>query len=143
MTDVVTTILPETKPRYLMGVGTPENILECVALGIDMFDCVMPTRNARHGLLYTYDGIINIKNSKWKYDFSAIDERNICFVDISYNKSYLRHLFNTNEMLAAMIASVHNLAFYLDLVKTAREKIITGEFYEWKNSVLPRLKQKL
>lgn len=143
MTDVVTTILPETKPRYLMGVGTPENILECVALGIDMFDCVMPTRNARHGLLYTYDGIINIKNSQWKYDFSAIDERNICFVDTAYNKSYLRHLFNTNELLAAMIASVHNLAFYLDLVKTAREKIRTGEFYEWKNSLLPRLKQKI
>lgn len=143
ITDAVTDILPVEKPRYLMGVGTPENILQGIALGIDMFDCVMPTRNARHGLLYTYDGIINIKNSKWKYDFSPIDERGICFVDTEYTKAYLRHLFSVDEMLGAMIASVHNLAFYLHLVKTAREKILKGEFLEWKKEVEKNLSRKI
>ncbi len=139
MVDVVTEILPKSKPRYLMGVGTPENILENIALGIDMFDCVLPTRNARHGLLYTYNGIINIKNSKWKYDFSPIDEMSISYVDMAYTKAYLRHLFSINEVLGATIASIHNLAFYLDLVKSAREKIITGEFSKWKKDIVKKI----
>lgn len=143
MTEIVTNILPTSKPRYLMGVGTPENILESIALGIDMFDCVLPTRNARHGLLYTYDGIINIKNSKWKYDFSPINERGIVYVDIEYSKSYLRHLFSVNEILGAMIASIHNLAFYLHLVKTAREKIKEGTFTKWKNEIIPNLSRRI
>ncbi|GAB4209046.1 MAG: tRNA guanosine(34) transglycosylase Tgt [Bacteroidia bacterium] len=143
MTNIVTDILPENKPRYLMGVGTPENILESIALGIDMFDCVMPTRNARHGLLYTYNGIINIKNSKWKYDFSPIDEACITYVDVQYTKAYLRHLFSVDEMLAAMIASVHNLGFYLHLVQTAREKILRGEFEEWKERVQESISKKI
>lgn len=143
MTDVVTDILPVDKPRYLMGVGTPVNILESIALGIDMFDCVIPTRNARHGLLYTYDGIINIKNEKWKYDFSPIDENGICDVDITYNKAYLRHLFSVNEVLGARIATVHNLAFYLHLVRTAREKIQAGEFVRWKKEMIQKLSRKL
>lgn len=143
ITEQVTNFLPASKPRYLMGVGTPENILETIALGIDMFDCVIPTRNARHGLLYTYDGIINIKNSKWKYDFSPIDERGICFADREYTKAYLRHLFHVNELLAAMIASIHNLSFYMDLIKTAREKIYSAEFTEWKKQVIPKIKQRL
>jgi queuine tRNA-ribosyltransferase len=143
MTEVVTEILPKNKPRYLMGVGTPENILEGIARGIDMFDCVMPTRNARHGLLYTYNGIINIKNSKWKYDFSPIDESGKSYVDTYYSKAYLRHLFSVDEMLGAMIASVHNLSFYLDLVKTAREKIIEGNFDVWKKDMIENLGRKL
>jgi queuine tRNA-ribosyltransferase len=143
MTEIVTSILPTSKPRYLMGVGTPENILESIALGIDMFDCVLPTRNARHGLLYTYDGIINIKNSKWKYDFSPIDERGIVYVDSEYSKAYLRHLFSVNEILGAMIASIHNLGLYLHLVKTAREKIKEGTFTKWKNEIIPNLSRRL
>lgn len=143
MVDVVTDILPKHKPRYLMGVGTPENILECIGLGVDMFDCVMPTRNARHGLLYTYNGIINIKNEKWKYDFSPIDEMGICDIDTMYTKAYLRHLFHAQEILGAMIASIHNLAFYLHLVKTAREKIQSGEFTAWKKQILDQLKRRL
>lgn len=143
MTDIVTNILPSEKPRYLMGVGTPENILESISLGIDMFDCVMPTRNARHGLLYTYNGIINIKNSKWKYDFSPIDENEICWVDTAYSKSYLRHLFSVNEILGAMIATIHNLAFYLHLVKSAREKILNGEFEIWKKEIIKNLSNKI
>ncbi len=143
MTEIVTSILPTSKPRYLMGVGTPENILESIALGIDMFDCVLPTRNARHGLLYTYDGIINIKNSKWKYDFSPIDERGMVYVDSEYSKAYLRHLFSVNEILGAMIASIHNLGFYLHLVKTAREKIKEGTFTKWKNEIIPNLSKRL
>jgi len=143
MTEIVTSILPTSKPRYLMGVGTPENILESIALGIDMFDCVLPTRNARHGLLYTYDGIINIKNSKWKYDFSPIDDRGIVYVDSEYSKAYLRHLFSVNEILGAMIASIHNLGLYLHLVKTAREKIKEGTFTKWKNEIIPNLSRRL
>lgn len=126
-----------------MGVGTPVNILENIALGIDMFDCVMPTRNARHGLLFTRNGIINIKNEKWKTDFSMIDAESDCFADTQYTKAYLRHLFHCDEMLGAQIASIHNLAFYLWLVKQAREKIAEGRFANWKNEMVARLGQRL
>ena len=143
LTDLVTDILPKEKPRYLMGVGTPANILEGIALGIDMFDCVMPTRNARHGLLFTNEGIINIRNEKWKDDHSAIDESGTSFVDQNYSKAYLRHLFHSEEMLGAMIATNHNLAFYLSLVKQAREKIIEGNFLQWKNEMVPVLECRL
>jgi queuine tRNA-ribosyltransferase len=143
MTDVVTTILPKDKPRYLMGVGNPVNILEAIALGVDMFDCVMPTRNARHGLLFTNEGIINIKNLKWKNDFSPLDESGTTFVDRDYSKAYLRHLLICNELLAAQIASVHNLGFYLNLVKQARLKILDGSFVEWKNKMVIQLAQRL
>ncbi|MGZ3882777.1 MAG: tRNA guanosine(34) transglycosylase Tgt [Bacteroidia bacterium] len=143
MTEVVCTILPADKPRYLMGVGTPVNILESIALGIDMFDCVMPTRNARHGLLYTRNGIINIKNEKWKDDFSPVDPDGTCFVDHAYTKAYLRHLLVCSELLASQIASVHNLAFYLWLVKEARQKIIEGTFAEWKAKMVIQLAQRL
>jgi queuine tRNA-ribosyltransferase len=139
MTELVCGILPKDKPRYLMGVGTPVNILESIALGIDMFDCVMPTRNARHGLLYTQEGIINIKNQKWANDFSVIDENANSFVDTQYTKAYLRHLIKCNEMLGAMIASLHNLGFYLWLVKEARRKIVEGEFAEWKKMMVKKL----
>ena len=143
MTEVVTNILPKDKPRYLMGVGTPANILESIALGIDMFDCVMPTRNARHGLLFTSNGIINIRNEKWKNDFSVLDENGTTFVDKEYSKAYLRHLLVCNELLAAQIASVHNLGFYLWLVKEARKKIIEGTFLEWKNKMVKQVTQRL
>lgn len=143
MTEVVTNILPKDKPRYLMGVGTPVNILESIALGIDMFDCVMPTRNARHGLLFTQNGIINIRNEKWKNDFSPLDENGTTYVDKEYTKAYLRHLLVCNELLAAQIASVHNLGFYLWLVKEARKKIIEGTFIEWKNKMVIQLAQRL
>ncbi len=143
MTEVVNDILPKDKPRYLMGVGTPVNILECIALGVDMFDCVMPTRNARHGLLFTSQGIINIRNEKWKNDFSVLDENGTAFVDKEYSKAYLRHLLVCNELLAAQIASIHNLAFYLWLVNQARQKIIDGIFMEWKNKMVIQLAQRL
>jgi queuine tRNA-ribosyltransferase len=143
MTDLVCSILPKEKPRYLMGVGTPANILECIALGIDMFDCVMPTRNARHGLLFTQNGIINIRNEKWKNDFSALDEAGHTFVDSTYTKAYLRHLLVCNELLAAQIASVHNLGFYLWLVNEARKKIKEGEFLTWKNKMVKQVTQRL
>lgn len=143
ITDLVTDILPKEKPRYLMGVGTPWNILECIALGVDQFDCVMPTRNARNGMLFTWNGVMNMKNAKWKDDFSPLDELGTSFVDCEYSKAYVRHLFVAEEYLGKQIASVHNLAFYLDLVRTARKHIIEGDFYEWKNSVVPRLKQRL
>lgn len=143
MTEVVTTILPKDKPRYLMGVGTPMNILESIALGIDMFDCVMPTRNARHGLLFTQNGIINIRNEKWKNDFSVLDENGTTFVDKEYSKAYLRHLLVCNELLAAQIASIHNLGLYLWLVKEARLKILEGNFVEWKNKMVKQLAQRL
>ncbi len=143
MTEVVTNILPKDKPRYLMGVGTPANILESIALGIDMFDCVMPTRNARHGLLFTQNGIINIKNEKWKNDFSPLDEQGITFADRHYTKAYLRHLLVCNELLAAQIASVHNLGFYLWLVKEARKRILDGTFIEWKNKMVKQVAQRL
>ena len=143
ITDEVTDILPKEKPRYLMGVGTPWNILESIALGIDMMDCVMPTRNARNGMLFTWQGVINIKNEKWKRDFGPLDQFGTSIVDRDYSKAYVRHLFVSKEYLAKQIASIHNLAFYLDLVKTARQHILAGDFYEWKNSVIPQLKQRL
>ena len=143
MTELVCAMLPKEKPRYLMGVGTPVNILESIALGIDMFDCVMPTRNARHGLLYTSEGIINIKNEKWKSDFSPIDPNGKSYVDQQYSKAYLRHLFRSQEILAAMIASLHNLAFYLWLVGEARQKILDGSFAEWKEQMVKKLDQRL
>ncbi|HEX7414329.1 MAG TPA: tRNA guanosine(34) transglycosylase Tgt [Bacteroidia bacterium] len=143
MTDMICDILPKDKPRYLMGVGTPVNILECIALGVDMMDCVMPTRNARHGLLFTRNGIINIRNEKWKNDFSTIDAESHCFADTQYNKAYLRHLFACNEMLGMQIASLHNLGFYLELVGEARKQIIAGTFADWKNRMVTRLGQRL
>ena len=143
MLEVVCPILPEDKPRYLMGVGTPANILEGIARGVDMFDCVMPTRNGRNGMLFTWNGIMNMRNRKWADDFSPIDPEGASFVDRHYTKAYLRHLFIAGEMFAAMIATEHNLAFYLDLVRTAREHIIAGDFTAWKNAVLPRLTARL
>lgn len=126
-----------------MGVGTPANILECIALGIDMFDCVMPTRNARNGMLFTKNGIINIRNEKWKNDFSALDENGTSFVDTYYTKAYLRHLVISKEILASQIATLHNLSFYLWLVTEARNKIKEGTFSEWKNEVTPRLAERI
>ncbi len=143
MTDLVCDVLPKDKPRYLMGVGTPANILECIALGIDMFDCVMPTRNARHGLLFTKNGIINIKNEKWKNDFSPIEIDGASEVDTRYSKAYLRHLLVCGEHLAAQIASIHNLAFYLWLVKEARKQILNNTFVEWKNEMVIKISQRL
>lgn len=143
ITDEVTDILPIDKPRYLMGVGTPWNILESIGLGIDMMDCVMPTRNARNAMLFTWHGIMNMKNERWKADFSPLDEFGTSFVDTAYSKAYVRHLFVSKEYLAKQIASIHNLAFYLDLVKVAREHIVVGDFYQWKDSIIPQLKQRL
>ncbi|MBK7429146.1 MAG: tRNA guanosine(34) transglycosylase Tgt [Saprospiraceae bacterium] len=143
MTDLVCQILPDEKPRYLMGVGTPANILECIALGIDMFDCVMPTRNARHGLLFTTEGIINIKNLKWKTDFTALDTGLDNFASTTYSKAYLRHLIYSGELLGAQIASLHNLSFYLWLVKEARKQILEGRFSDWKNAILPKISRRL
>ena len=143
MTDLVCDILPADKPRYLMGVGTPENILECIALGIDMFDCVMPTRNARNGMLFTTQGIINIRNEKWKDDLSAIDLELGGYVSTLHSKAYLRHLIINKEILGAQIASIHNLTFYLWLVKQARQKIEEGIFAEWKNKMVKVVSQRL
>ncbi|MFD2890771.1 tRNA guanosine(34) transglycosylase Tgt [Flavobacterium chuncheonense] len=143
MTEVVTAILPEDKPRYLMGVGTPINILENIALGIDMFDCVMPTRNARNGMLFTANGTINIKNKKWEADFSPIDEMGHTFVDLEYSKSYLRHLFAANEYLGKQIATIHNLGFYMWLVREARRQILAGTFREWKDRMVVQMSQRL
>jgi queuine tRNA-ribosyltransferase len=143
MTDLVCSILPADKPRYLMGVGTPANILECIALGVDMFDCVMPTRNARNGMLFTWNGTINMKNKKWESDFSPLDESGDSYVDSYYTKAYVRHLFAANEILALQIASVHNLNFYLRMVEKAREKIIEGTFAAWKDETVKRLSVRL
>ncbi|WP_283637436.1 tRNA guanosine(34) transglycosylase Tgt [Aquaticitalea lipolytica] len=143
MTEVVTAILPEDKPRYLMGVGTPINILENIALGIDMFDCVMPTRNARNGMLFTAHGSINIKNKKWEADFSPVDEMGITFVDTDYTKAYLRHLFTVNERLGAQIATIHNLGFYLWLVREARKHILAGDFKTWKDMMVKQMDNRL
>ena len=143
MTDVVCEILPEDKPRYLMGVGTPINILENIALGIDMFDCVMPTRNARNGMLFTAHGTINIKNKKWEDDFSPIDEMGITFVDTEYSKAYLRHLFAANEYLGKQIATIHNLGFYMWLVREARKHILAGDFREWKDKMVKQMDKRL
>ncbi|TMU50790.1 tRNA guanosine(34) transglycosylase Tgt [Flagellimonas algicola] len=143
MAELVCDILPEDKPRYLMGVGTPINILENIALGVDMFDCVMPTRNARNGMLFTAHGTINIKNKKWEADFSPIDEMRITFVDTEYSKAYLRHLFAANEYLGKQIATIHNLGFYLWLVRTARERILAGGFQEWKTKMVQQMDKRL
>ncbi len=143
MSDLVCSYLPEDKPRYLMGVGTPANILENIALGVDMFDCVMPTRNGRNGMIFTSEGIINIKNKKWERDFSPLDPNGTSFVDSDYSKAYLRHLFAANEYLGRQIASLHNLRFYLWLVDEAREKIIDGTFASWKNVMVEKLQTRL
>lgn len=143
MTDLVCGILPKDKPRYLMGVGTPANILENIALGIDLFDCVMPTRNARNGMLFTKNGILNMRNEKWRSDFSMIDPDGESFVDQAYSKAYLRHLIVSKEILGAQIASLHNLAFYLWLVKEARKQIMEGGFTEWKNKMVKQVQQRL
>ena len=141
--EIVNEILPKDKPRYLMGVGTPINILEGIERGIDMFDCVMPTRNARNGMLFTSEGTINIKNKKWENDFSPIDENGTTFVDKLYNKAYLKHLIISNEILGAQIASIHNLGFYLNLVKQAREHIENNDFRIWKKDMVYKLNQRL
>lgn len=143
ITDEVCAILPADKPRYLMGVGTPANLLECIALGIDMFDCVMPTRNARNGMLFTSEGIINIRNEKWKEVFTEVDPNGSCFVDQYYSRAYLRHLTISKEILAAQIATLHNLSFYINLVTEARKQIKAGTFAEWKNSTVKKLEHKL
>ena len=139
MTDVVTDILPADRPRYLMGVGTPANILESIGLGIDMFDCVMPTRNARNGQIFTSEGIINLRNKKWANDFSPLDPNGTSYVDQAYSKAYMRHLIHSNEYLGKQIASIHNLAFYLWLVKEARKHILAGDFRSWKDQMVPKL----
>jgi len=143
MTDIVCDILPEDKPRYLMGVGTPINILENIALGVDMFDCVMPTRNARNGMLFTAHGSINIKNKKWENDFSAIDDMGITYVDTLYSKAYLRHLFASKELLGKQIASIHNLGFYLWLTREARKHILLGDFAVWKDKMVKQMNKRL
>ncbi|MDD4544729.1 MAG: tRNA guanosine(34) transglycosylase Tgt [Bacteroidales bacterium] len=143
LTELCCSILPKEKPRYLMGVGTPENILECIDLGIDMFDCVMPTRNGRNGMLFTSEGIMNMKNNKWKDDYSCLDENGTSFVDSYYTKAYLRHLFVSNEILALQIASIHNLSFYLWLVTQARQHIVEGDFKSWKEIMVKKLKTRL
>ena len=143
MTEVVCNVLPSEKPRYLMGVGTPINLLENISLGVDMFDCVMPTRNARNGMLFTSKGKINIKNEKWKNDFSAIDNDNHSYVDTYYSKAYLRHLFTVKESVGRQIATIHNLAFYMWLVREARKHIISGDFLSWKNKMVKQMNNKL
>ena len=143
MLEVTCPILPQNKPRYLMGVGTPANILESIDRGIDMFDCVMPTRNGRNGMLFTWNGIMNMRNAKWTDDFTPLDPQGTSFVDSYYTKGYIHHLFIAKEMFAAMVASEHNLAFYLDLVRTAREHILQGDFHSWKSAVVPQLMQRL
>ena len=143
MTEVVTAVLPKDKPRYLMGVGTPINILENIALGIDMFDCVMPTRNARNGMLFTAHGTMNMKNKKWENDFSQLDEMGITFVDREYSKAYVRHLFAADEFLGKQIATIHNLGFYMWLVREARKHIIAGDFRAWKNMMVKQMDKRL
>ena len=143
MTEVVCHVLPKDKPRYLMGVGTPINLLENIALGVDMFDCVLPTRNARNGMLFTAEGIINIKNKKWENDFSPIDPAGYCFADTDYSKAYVRHLFTVNEMLGKQICTLHNLSFYLWLVREARKHILAGDFTAWKNKMVRQLNTRL
>ena len=143
MIGVVNRVLPQDKPRYLMGVGTPENILEAIALGVDMFDCVMPTRNGRNGMLFTTEGIINIKNKKWERDFSPLDPAGLCFADTDYSKAYLRHLIKSDEILGLQICSIHNLSFYLWLVSEARRHISEGDFSEWKTATARRVMTRL
>ena len=139
MVELVNGILPTDRPRYLMGVGTPVNLLENIALGVDMFDCVMPTRNGRNGMIFTSEGIINLRNEKWKMDFSPLDPNGTSFVDSAYSRAYVRHLFVANEMLGALIASEHNIAFYLNLVGPARQHIIAGDFRDWKEMMVKKL----
>jgi queuine tRNA-ribosyltransferase len=143
MTSEVCAVLPKEKPRYLMGVGTPINLLENIALGVDMFDCVLPTRNARNGMLFTAEGTINIKNKKWENDFSPIDPAAYCYVDTDYSKAYLRHLFTVNEMLGKQIATLHNLSFYLWLVREARKHILAGTFGAWKTKMVRQMEPRL
>lgn len=143
MCGLVTEILPKEKPRYLMGVGTPWNILQNIELGIDMFDCVMPTRNGRNGMLFTWQGVVNIRNKKWATDFSQLDAENPCFASQNYTKAYVRHLFVAGEILGMTLASIHNLCFYLELVKAAREQILQGTYSAWKNKMIPQLKTRL
>lgn len=143
MIEVVNRILPQDKPRYLMGVGTPENILEAIALGVDMFDCVMPTRNGRNGMLFTTEGIINIKNKKWERDFSPLDPQALSYVDVDYSKAYLRHLIKCDEVLGIQICSIHNLSFYLWLVRQARTHIMAGDFAEWKTKIIKQIMRRL
>ncbi|MFN9595225.1 MAG: tRNA guanosine(34) transglycosylase Tgt [Bacteroidota bacterium] len=143
MTEAVCDILPKDKPRYLMGVGTPVNLLECISLGVDMFDCVMPTRNARNGMLFTSEGIINIRNEKWKDDLSPIDPYGVSYVDNDYSKAYLRHLMISKEMLGAQIATLHNIGFYVNLLREARSKITDGTFRDWKNNMIQKLGRRL
>jgi len=142
-TALVCEILPKEKPRYLMGVGTPANLLECIGLGIDMFDCVMPTRNARHGYLFTQNGIINIKNGKWKNDHSPIDPDGHCLTTRTHSKAYLRHLIQSKEILGGQIASLHNLSFYLWLMQEARKHIVAGDFSTWKTSMVEQVQRRL
>ena len=143
MTDEVCSILPKDKPRYLMGVGTPINLLENIALGVDMFDCVLPSRNGRNGMLFTAEGTINIRNKKWENDFSPIDPSGYCFVDLDYNKAYLRHLFSINEMLGKQIATLHNLSFYIWLVREARKHILAGSFTKWKTKMISQMQPRI
>lgn len=143
MTTISCEILPEEKPRYLMGVGTPWNILECIAMGIDMFDCVMPTRNGRNGMLFTSEAVINIRNKKWEQDFSPIDQETPCFASRNYSKAYLRHLFVSKEILGLQLASLHNLCFYLHLVKQARKHILEGDFVKWKNRMVGKMRERI
>jgi len=143
MIEIVNEILPQDKPRYLMGVGTPQNLLEGIERGVDMFDCVMPTRNGRNGMIFTSEGIMNMKNEKWKNDFSPLDTQGTSYVDTTYSKAYVRHLFVSKELLGMQIASIHNLAFYLWLVKEARKHILSGTFSSWKRDMIPRLGRRL
>ncbi|MDR0874123.1 MAG: tRNA guanosine(34) transglycosylase Tgt [Prevotellaceae bacterium] len=143
MIEIVNEILPKDKPRYLMGVGTPQNILEAIERGVDMFDCVMPTRNGRNGMLFTWRGTMNMKNKKWENDFSPLDEEGVSYVDKAYTKAYLRHLFHANEFLALQIASIHNLSFYLQLVSEARKHIVEGDFSAWKNLIIKQLGERI
>lgn len=143
MIELVNTILPKDKPRYLMGVGTPANILEGISRGVDMFDCVMPTRNGRNGMIFTSEGIMNMKNEKWKYDFSPVDPNGETFVDAQYSRAYLRHLFVSGESLGPMIASLHNIGFYLWLVREARKHIVAGDFAEWRDIMLVKVTTRL
>jgi len=143
MTEIVTDILPVEKPRYLMGVGTPINILENIALGVDMFDCVMPTRNGRNGTLFTQHGTINIKNKKWEADFSPLDPDGTTWVDNAYSKAYVRHLFRVNEILSRQIGTIHNLGFYMWLVREARKHIVAGDFYTWKEKMVKQMDKRL
>ena len=143
ITDLCCQVLPKEKPRYLMGVGTPANIIECISLGVDMFDCVMPTRNGRNGMIFTWEDMMNMRNEKWKNDFTPLDADSDLFADREYTRAYLRHLYVSDEILGPMIGSIHNLHFYLELVKTARQRILDGTFATWKDEVLPKVSRKL